>query len=636
MSLNETNRDLYKSESDISKRAHKLTPFNPENEEKAGAQDFQKEEVWMKDKPGMGPNEKKALKITLWSIGSIALVALIVAGIYFIKKTAYSEDRVTIEITGPANIDSTQIAEYAIKFKNDNRVKLENAAIILNYSDNFQPETAENIQVLSTVSSKIHIGEINKHEEREVKIKGKFFAPEDYTVYLRATLEYSSSNTSGVFQSQAQLGVSVKTSPIFLEVTAPLEAADGNDVEYYVNYRNSSAKDYSEIRIRLEYPDGFIFTSSEPRPSESNNFWYIGNLGSNDSGQLKIRGKLKGGKGEGKIVKASLGSLGSDGRFVTYTENEKKTLMVVTPLAITQTINDISSLTFNAGDSLWYVLEYKNTGDTGVREVIITFEMNSPVINYAQIRLETGHYDSPLKSITWKASDIPELANLEPGKSGQIRFSLPILNKFPIESENDKNFTLTTTAKIDSPDVPTPVGSNKIISSSTMDLKLNSKIILESKGYYTDQKMTNTGPMPPMVGEETTYTMHWFVTNVNNDVSDVKVVSSLPTGVKWKGKAQPESENITYNERTNQITWEVGRMKNGVGVLSDKREVYFQIGFIPQTNQVDSQPVILNESVLTAKDLFTTEELRSVAEQKTTSLMEDPTVNGRVKAQLPQ
>ncbi len=183
-------------------------------------------------------------------------------------------------------------------------------------------------------------------------------------------------------------------------------------------------------------------------------------------------------------------------------------------------------------------------------------------------------------------------------------------------------------AKIDSPDVPTPIGSNKIIASNSLFFKLNSKVILETMGYYIDSNIANSGPVPPQVGKETSYTIHWLITNISNDVSDARVVSSLPTGVKWTGKIYPDKEKITYNERTNQIIWEIGKIESATGILKPKREVAFQVSIIPETNQLGKPITLVNSSTLTAKDLYTSENLKSEIKEKNTNLKEDTTISG--------
>jgi hypothetical protein len=113
----------------------------------------------------------------------------------------------------------------------------------------------------------------------------------------------------------------------------------------------------------------------------------------------------------------------------------------------------------------------------------------------------------------------------------------------------------------------------------------------------------------------------------------VKVVSSLPSGLRWTGNVYPKNEKIVYNERTNQIIWDVGDVAAGVGILDPVREVEFQVGVTPQANQVGEPVVLINKSNLTAKDNFTNEDVSLTSEQRNSELPEDSTVgytNGKV------
>jgi hypothetical protein len=128
------------------------------------------------------------------------------------------------------------------------------------------------------------------------------------------------------------------------------------------------------------------------------------------------------------------------------------------------------------------------------------------------------------------------------------------------------------------------------------------------------------------VGQETSYTLHWSVTNVSNDLDGAQVSSFLPSGVRWTGKVYPEFEkgNISYNERTNEIVWNMGRLRNAVGVLSAPREVSFQVSIVPAVNQVGTKAPLIKNSILTAKDLFTNTDVRAEAKGRGTDLFEDP------------
>ena len=103
-------------------------------------------------------------------------------------------------------------------------------------------------------------------------------------------------------------------------------------------------------------------------------------------------------------------------------------------------------------------------------------------------------------------------------------------NKLPINNFNDKNFSANAAVKIDSSNIPAALQGTQLAGTDSVNVKLNSKLAIASKGYYKDNEMPNSGPLPPTVGQQTTYTIHWLVTNLSNDVDDV-VVESLFTAL---------------------------------------------------------------------------------------------------------
>jgi len=160
-------------------------------------------------------------------------------------------------------------------------------------------------------------------------------------------------------------------------------------------------------------------------------------------------------------------------------------------------------------------------------------------------------------------------------------------------------------------------------------MKVNSRLAVSVKGYYTDQDISNSGPVPPKVGEETTYTIHWQAFNVSNDVSGVKVSATLPTDSQMTGKIFPEDAKIEYNSRTNSIIWTIGDMGSGEGILSDAPEVAFQVKIKPSPNKVGQEIKLLGETTIAGQDLFTNENLKNIFEEKTTDLREDSSIAGK-------
>ncbi len=626
MALEELNKEIYDESSKELQRTHEESQFNPESSS-GDISSLSGEKKWGKRPSFFEENReriKKGIKIGSAIVGFIAVVGII---FIIIAKTGFDDEKVSIKISGMEGIGSNQDTTYKISYKNENRVGINKAELILNYSESFIPQGSDRLKIISPNNSRIAIGEIRAHSEGEVEISGKFFAPQDETVYINAVLDYTPSSFSSSFKAEDKIGVLINSSPLFLEVMAPLEANPGNAVEYLIEYKNLGEQRFDNVRVKVDYPEGFNYSSSEPSFSEGNNLWYLGSLEPSSQGKIRISGTLNGNPEEIKKVSASLLTVSGSGEAVVYNRKEKSTKISASDLIISQSINGLQKAAIYAGERLDYEIYYKNTGQTSLRNAVVTVEIfGGNILDFSKIDISKGSYNSSEKRITWKASDISALSVLNPGEEGKIKFSVPVLERIPVENENDKNFSVKTVAKIESSDLKVPVGSGKSIISNTLELKLNSKVILEALGYYNDKDISNSGPIPPQVGKETSYALHLSITNISNDISNVEVTSSLPSGVKWSGKIFPESEKITFDDKGNRLVWEVGKVESGAGIIKSKREVAFQVSIVPEENQINKKVILLNNSVLTAKDNFTGENIKVEIDSKDNVIREDKSV----------
>jgi hypothetical protein len=626
MPLNDLNKELYNSDSKvISNRTHEKSEYDVETA--AGqASPFDKEQNWNQPQKGFSPKQKKILYIAL---GVLVAAIVAVAGVFAYRwwqKDAFHQDRVSISFEGPKEADSTQQTAYIIHYKNSNRVTLKNAEIDLTYSENFQPIDNVNLKYLSPSSSKIFVGDIKPNSEGTAELKGIFYAPKDFPVYLYASLHFVPSNGTADLSMENQVGVNITAAPVLLDVTAPQQAIDGGDVQYVIDYKNLDVRRMSDVQVRVDFPQGFEMGSANPTPSEKDSYWYVGNLEAGQGGKITIQGQMHGDDGEDQNALVSLGHVGNDGNFVVFNKQEADIRMVSPVLAVKQTLDNKENNVINAGDVLQYTISYKNTGSTGLRDAIITAQVTGKIVDFSKISSDNGSYDGTTGTMIWKASDVPGLANIDPQAGGSVHFSIPVKSVIPIANKLDKNFVVSSVAKIDSPDIPVSNGANKVIGSNKLELKLASKVLFDVKGYYADAKIKNSGPIPMQTGKETTFAIHWSVVNVSNDITNAQVISSLPTGVRWTGQIYPANEKISYNERTNQLIWNAGDIAAGAGLITPPHEVVFQVGVTPQVNQVGDPITLVNKSTFTAKDMFVGQSINLEGDKKDTQLYEDPKV----------
>ncbi len=623
MSLSEIKNELYKKEINAELSQHKQSEFDPVSAVDNSSEKTEiPEDAWAEKNSGMTEGNKKTIKAGLLILGGIVLVIALVVGFYKIRQSFFAEERLTVSVEGPAEIKSGNLVTYEIKYKNDNRADLKNAVLKISFPEDFKPEENANFKIEGTMAGTFNLGDIKGYSEGRAVFNGRAYSPKGNLIKIKAELSYTPSTVSSAFVTGNQLTVNVVSAPISIEVMAPQNISSQDEINYLVTYKNEGTESFENIRVKVDYPERFTFSGSNPRSSESNNIWYVGNLSGGQSGKIIITGKLEGNRDEIKTAKATVGA-NNKGVFVSYNEETVQTKIVSSPLAISQTVNGLNNLNANAGDALQFEINYRNDGDIGLRDVIVTERLDSPVLDYTTLDMKGGAYDADSKTITWKAPDYQNLKNLAPGQGGTIKFSIKVKNVIPVESANDKNFVISGLAKIDSPDVPTPISMNKIISGNKMDIKLNSKLVLDVKGYYGDSSISNSGPLPPKVSEETTYTMHFILSNISNDIEGAKVETVLPTSVVMTGKIFPEGAPLEYNERMNSIVWTVGNLEAGTGVLSSKKEIAFQIKIKPSPDQTGNEAPLMNESIFSARDIFTGESISAKMSGKTTNLLED-------------
>jgi hypothetical protein len=200
-------------------------------------------------------------------------------------------------------------------------VTLKNAEIQLSYPENFQPTDNLNLKFLSPTSSKIFVGDIKPMSEGSSELKGVFYAPKDFPLYLNAEIHFVPSNGTQELSMSGKIGINITAAPVVLEIAAPQQAVDGDAMEYVIDYKNVDTKRISDVQVRVDFPQGFEFSSAQPQASEKGSYWYVGNLEAGQSGKIRVQGKITGSGSEGKNIVVTLGHVGDDSKFVVYSKS---------------------------------------------------------------------------------------------------------------------------------------------------------------------------------------------------------------------------------------------------------------------------------------------------------------------------
>ncbi|MBL7155189.1 MAG: hypothetical protein ISS88_01640 [Candidatus Portnoybacteria bacterium] len=616
MELEELKKKIYKPGAEFEERLKSPEVFQPGRQKEKKSPDEWKE----LEKRGLSPQQKK-----YWLIGSISAIVifLAVAGLFFWRGlTSFDKDKVKLEIKGAERIISGEEIIYLIKYQNQTRLDLTKVKLVFHYPDQSIPlETEDLVQT-------IDLPDLAVGQENQIELPVRVIGLQSETKKAWAELSYQPGKITSTFTNQAEFSTKIISVPLILDLDLPNRLVSGQSFNFSLKYLNQGEVSFDNLQIQLDYPAGFTFQTAEPPPLEEDRIWFLGDLMAGQEGKIFIQGNIQGEEGQNKSFQAQLG-LFKEEQFTPMAETVSALQISLSPLSVSQTVNGTTDYITQAGQKLTYQIDYENTTDVGIRDVNITSKLESPALDLTSLELKEGSFDGASQTITWKASNLPALGFLGPYQIGQLTFSVKVKDPLPIANYSDKNFKIINTVKIDSSQPPLSLKDIEIAGQSQTITKVASQITLQAKGYYSDDLIPNSGPIPPRVGQTTTYTIKWRLISTTNDLDRVKIEASLPPHVQWQNKISPTNADLEYDSQTGRLVWQVDDLPAATGILLPVKQVAFQVAITPGLAHLGSFVELIGQSKATGHDIFVNMSLESISPVIDTELPDDPTTSRR-------
>jgi hypothetical protein len=535
----------------------------------------------------------------------ILLITAIGSGAYlFYGGNQISSDNITLDINGPNTLGGGERMDAQIAITNQNSVPIESATLIVSYPAGSQT-VAEPIENL--FERRIMVDRLEPGEARNVPIQALVFGEEGDEKRIAAQLEYSIENSDSLFYKDAEPhNFRIISSPVVLQVESIRRVASGQEVEVEISATANTGQSFEDLLVTASYPQGFTYLDSSREPTFNQNVWRIDELEPEETETITVRGTVAGLAEETLRLTVSVGPSLPDNPFRagatlvdTYTE-----FVIERPfIDVVVEVNGQTSspAILEAGSAANIEVTVTNTLPEPVYDMVVEIVPRGSIINTASIQSTTGFYDSNTGVIRYEAGTVPGLRELAAGDDADLSLRID-----PNTTVSTASFTLDVS--VFGKRLGERNAQEQLFGTSEVEARYASVIDARNALQHV------SGPIPPVVGEETVYQVTLSAAAGNNEITNGVMTTLLPVYVEWLENYQADGA-VTYNPISRELRWEVGSIAG-----AREKDLRFTLAYTPSDSQVNSRPILVNQQVFEATDRFTGTPQRVTVPQMTTAL----------------
>jgi hypothetical protein len=518
-----------------------------------------------------------------WGTLIFFLATLAVAfWVLFYSTNIVSANNIDLEVKGPTQLRSGEELNLETTVRNRNKVTLRDVSLTITYP-------AGTVDSLETIKDlplwRQPMVNLDPGQSAIVGSRAVIYGAQNSTQKIVLKIEYHIPDSNAIFTKELEYQVLIGSGTIDLSYDLPAETNSGKTFSSDLRLSSNSKSVLRQVSLKIEYPIGFNFQSADPSPTAGEQVWYLGDLAPGSVRDIKIVGSLSGQSEELKSFKVIVGldKAGGTGDISSEYGNLFKTVNLKKDF-ISVNLNLSGKTALTPGENLDGSINWANNLPDKVIDGSLELFLSGGALDKRTVESSNGFYNSLTNSILWDKTTIPDLGQMNPGDKGLSSFSFTVLPSSQFSGGNIPPIGLRLVFK--GTRVSSDQLSEDVVSETEKSLKIGTLVQFASVGTYFVGPFKNTGPLPPKVGEETTYTITWSITNPTNSVKQARVVGDLPNYVKWLSSVAPIDENVRYDKTSNRVVWDVGTIEPGTTTGLPSRQASFQVSIIPSLSQL--------------------------------------------------
>jgi hypothetical protein len=555
------------------------------------------------------PQKRSPVGVAMFFAAS--LIFLVVAGAFALNyvrtsSAVVSAGDIDLQVTGPQTILAGEAVELQIVVANRSEAALDLTDLVVEYPKGAR-SSSDFTQDLTT--DRIQLGRISARSVRRGTVSAILLGRDGDRQTIKLSLEYRIKGGNIIYSKDTTYSVVLTAGALTISVDANKEATNGQQTDLEATITSHAVTTLHDVLLSVSYPFGFTLTEAAPEAS-ADGVWELGDFYPGETRKVHLRGRVLGEQDDTRVFKFAAGTRLNKDKIALETPliSYEHTMTVKNPFLATELeINGESpeTFTFQPGVMAKGQVKWKNNLQTSISNATIAITLGGTALNKAGIKVTHGFYRSTDSLILWDAqTDKDQLANIAPGKSGTLDFTIMTLPIEDLQHEDNPSVTFDMHAaarRLNEKGVP-----ENMQSTSSHTARVASTVTLTAEAKYFTSPFPKRGPLPPRVEVETIYGVTLTLKNTSNKITGAEVTATLPPNVRWSGVRSPAAENIDFNDRTNQVTWHVGDLASGTGVDGEPaRSVSFMIGLVPSASQINEEPPLVTGIAFKGTDSYT-------------------------------
>lgn len=499
-----------------------------------------------------------------------------------------SSGDVVVEMTVSEQVASGDVVNIDIRFTNTKEVPLASADLELIYPDGFIPSSSEPESTDDRMRL-FSFSDVSSGTLTEISIIGQLVGSTLEEKEFTAVVTYRPTNFNTDFQSRAVAHTTISSSTVTIQAQVPDQVSSEQAVELIFTYTNTASIPVERLRAQVTLPEGFVVDAYDPQPSRESATWFIDALQPEEQRTITVRGKFIGNSGENQEVSMDIGIEEIDGSIHPQTQYAELVIIVNPEFTLELQAPDVIS----ADEDITVKTVLKNAADAEMKDVVLSWEIVGAISG------ESVHTDTIKKIQAQESKERGLVIDVNAGK--QADESVRVIAKITRALLNGKEIAVSTTTE-------------KVIRVRSLP-----EFAYEARYYDDALKKIGSGPVPPQVGETTTYAIDFEARTAFNALTTVTCIARLPQDVTFVS-----GDAAAYDELTQEVSIAFSTL-----AVEAVKQVRFFVSITPTAADVDHLKVLSDAMKCSAQNAFTQERIEEELPRLTTELSSDDSASGK-------